>query len=334
MITIVNRAILHILDFDSGVTVFSEEELDVRNDSVATFLTKHVEKIFSDPNSKSGAFYTNSQFKEKMTEYLDGNLDFVSFSVYIAGSFHAAIAEADAAEPADLIICDVTVDGDRLLAVLKCNNKVGFTHQVTTVDGHVRNDIINHYAILPNLSQKIDEYVLAQADMASIRFSDKKRSVNGEETYIIADRILDCSSSISQKKAIDLVKSITHKVSENYGQSTVGAVSKAKNYIAQNAETSDYLDPVDLGREVFNASPAMQEEYLKEVKDAGIPEVIKLDRDFAMKKGKSHKIKTDTGIELVFPVDYFANKDFIEFINNPDGTISIELKNIGKIINK
>ena len=52
------------------------------------------------------------------------------------------------------------------------------------------------------------------------------------------------------------------------------------------------------------------------------------------KAGRSHKIKTDTGIEITFPSEYIENTDFIRFINNPDGTLSIELKNIGKIVNK
>lgn len=334
MIVLVNRAVLHILDFNSGVTVFSEEELDIQNDSVLTFIIKHVEKAFSDPNSKHGAFYANSLFKSRLSAYVDGSEDFISFSGYVAKEVYSAIVESDMVEPADLLVCDLSLDGSRVLAVLKCNNKVGFTHQVTTVDGHVRNDIINHYAILPSLSQKIDEYAFIQLDSMGIKFSDKKRLVDGKDTYIIPERILSCSATISQKNAIDLVKSIANRVSENHGQSTVTAVSKAKNYIVENAEVSDYLEPAELGREVFSSSKVMQEEYLREVKDAGIPEVIKLDRDFAIKKGKSHKIKTDTGIELVFPVDYFENKDFIEFINNPDGTISIELKNIGKIVNK
>ena len=50
-----------------------------------------------------------------------------------------------------------------------------------------------------------------------------------------------------------------------------------------------------------------------------------------MKKGRSQKIKTDTGIEITFPAEYAGNDDFIEFINQPDGTISIAVKNIGKI---
>ena len=49
---------------------------------------------------------------------------------------------------------------------------------------------------------------------------------------------------------------------------------------------------------------------------------------------RNHKIRTDTGIEITFPSEYIENTDFIQFINNPDGTLSIELKNIGKIVNK
>ncbi|MDR3589566.1 MAG: nucleoid-associated protein [Negativicutes bacterium] len=336
MLTIINKAILHVLDFHSGVTVFSEQELDSQNASVATFLTKHVEKLYSDSNAQSGLFYPDSDFKGRLTAYLDGSLDFTAFSVYVGEQVYSVVSLSEILDPADLIVCDLSIEGERFLAVLKCNNKVGFTHQVVTADGMVRNDIINHYAILPSITQKLDEYALIDLNSLQIRFGDKKRSIDGEDIYIIPEKILECSSSISPKKAIDLVNTIARKVSENHGQnavSSVAAVSKAKNYLVENAEVSDYLNPVELGRRVFSSSPMMQDEYIKEVQQAGIPETVKVDRALAEKKGKSHKIKTDTGIELAFPADYFQNTDYIEFINNPDGTLSIQLKNIGKIVN-
>jgi hypothetical protein len=331
--TIINKAILHILDFNSGVTVFSQQELDIKN-SVETFLTKHLEKASSDPGAKTGRFYPDSGFKNRLSAYLDGELDFISFSVYIAGLMYSSIAKSDKVESADLIVCDYSVDSQRLIAILKCNNRVGFTHQVIQSDNGVKNDIINHYAIMPSISQKIDEHAFIDTESLAIRFTDKKRLVDGQEAYIIADNILQCSSKVSSKDAIGMVSAITRKVAENHGQSSVMAVSKAKNYIMENTEKSDYLDPVDLGKEVFAASPMMQEEYMREVIDAGIAETVKIDKEFAQRKGRSHKIKTDTGIEITFPVDYFQNTDFIEFVNNSDGTISIQLKNIGKLINK
>ena len=127
---------------------------------------------------------------------------------------------------------------------------------------------------------------------------------------------------------------IAKKVAENHGESAVAAVTKAKTLMVEHTESSEYLDPVQVGREVFRSSPLMQQEYFEEVQKAGISEAVRIDREFCAKKGRQHKIKTDTGIEISFPVDYFENKEYMEFINNPDGTISIALKNIGKIINR
>ena len=331
---IINKSIMHTMDFNSGINVLSEQELNIKNDSVNTFLTKHIEKIVKDPNSQTGNFYPASELKKRIEAYRSGSYSFIDFSIFVAKAMYSAISQSDILDPADLLICDAMIDEQRLMIILKCNNKLGFTHHVVMDNGKMRNDIINHYAILPNISQKIDEYALIEMDTLNIKFSDKKRCIDGRESYVIPEIILQCSSTISAKGAIDLVKSIAKKVSESHGQISASAVSKAKNYIVENAEISDFLNTVELGREVFSSSQVMQDEYIKEVKEVGLPEKIKVDKDYAVKKSKNHKIKTDTGIEIIFPVDYFQNKDFIEIVNNPDGTLSIELKNIGKLIDK
>lgn len=334
MIIILNKAVLHILDFDSGITVLSEKELDIHDNSVITYITKHVEKFLNNSNAETGVFCKNSIFCKNLLDYTDGNLDFMEFSYYIANIIHSETSKSDILDPTDLIIADLSVDNKPYLVIFKCNNKIGFTHYVNKDDGRIKNELINYYTILPNISQKIDEYAIVETNSLYIKFNDKKRFIDGKDTFIIPEKLLECTSSISPKHAIDLVQSITRTVSENHGQSSVAAISKVKSYLVENAEISDFLDPVELGKEVFSSSSAMQEEYINEVKNAGIPNTVKVDRSFAIKNSKNHRIKTDTGIELAFPVDYFQNKDYIEFTNNPDGTILIQLKNIGKIINK
>ncbi len=334
MLITINRAILHILDFHSGVTVFSQQELDKESNSVVTFLTKHIEKSYTGQNAKSGSFHSNSKLKSLLADYLGGGLGFISFSVYVAEAMNTAIAQSDTLDPTDVLICDVTIDSNRVIGILKCSNKVGFIHQVVQENDQLKNDIINHYAILPSLTQKIEEYAFIDAESLEIKFIEKKRSVNGNETYLLADHILECSSRISPKGTLELVNTIAKTVAENHGESTVTAALKSKSYIVENTEVSDYLDPVELSKAVFPASPLMQQEYVQEVQKAGIPETVKIDKDLAIKAGKSHKIKTDTGIEITFPVDYFQTNEYIEFINNPDGTLSIALKKIGSIVNK
>ena len=51
MIASLKRAIVHILDANSGVSVYSEEELDVTDASINSFITKRSEEHTSELQS-------------------------------------------------------------------------------------------------------------------------------------------------------------------------------------------------------------------------------------------------------------------------------------------
>lgn len=330
----IKKAILHILDFNSGVTVLSDQELTVEN-SVETFLLKHIEKSYQDQNLKPGVFYEDSVFRRKLAAYAqEETLGFVEFSRYIVDVMYDAISKSDKLDSTDVLVADITIDDRRLIGIFKCNNRVGFIHQVVQTEEGIKNDIINHYAIMPGLSQRIDEYAFVDPASEEIQFIDKKCSINGEESHPLSDHVLECTSTASPKATMDLVSAITKKVAENHGQNSVEAVTLAKSYIAENVQASAYLQPMELGEKIFQSSPEMRAEYVSEVQNAGLADSVRIEPDFAMKKMKSHKIKTDTGIELSIPLDYFQNTEYVEFINHPDGTLSISLKNIMKLVNK
>lgn len=245
------------------------------------------------------------------------------------------LSHCDEMESTDLLVVDFTDDdGVRTLAVLMLENKTAYTHQVLDEEGNVYNKLIKHYAILPGTSQKIEAYALMRFDDFSIRFIDKKRKCNGDDIYILPDRLLQCTSQISGRDAVKIINKIAAEVAEDHGGSSVEALSKAKNYLADHAETSDSLSPKELGSAVFSDNKEMQSQFEEKIQEAQLPDNISVQQDFARKTGKTHKIKTDTGIEITFPSEYIDNSDYIQFINNPDGTLSIELKNIAKIVNK
>ena len=43
---------------------------------------------------------------------------------------------------------------------------------------------------------------------------------------------------------------------------------------------------------------------------------------------------TDTGVEILFPSEYYKDDENISIINNDDGTISVQINNINKLTNK
>ena len=60
-------------------------------------------------------------------------------------------------------------------------------------------------------------------------------------------------------------------------------------------------------------------------------EVVKPKNETTIRKFQTQRLVTDTGIELVIPMEDYKNPDKVEFVTQSDGTISVLLKNIGKL---
>ena len=62
--------------------------------------------------------------------------------------------------------------------------------------------------------------------------------------------------------------------------------------------------------------------------------LVKEVKEISEKKFGKQKLKLSNGIELIVPLEVYRNPDLIEFINNPDGTLSVTIKNVEDIVNK
>ena len=330
---IIDKAVLHILDINSGMTIYSDEELSI-SDSIETFLLKHIEKAWKSQEAKPGTFYDDSAFKVMMSNYLKGETDFISFSKEIGHTFEEAFCHAEEMTSADVIVADVRIDDRRQLVVFKCNSHMGYIHQVNQTENGVKNDIINHYSIMPNLTQKMDEFAFIDTENMSISVDAKRYTIDGNSIYVFPEILLECSLNPSPKEAIKNLNKTAKKVAEAYGQDEVAIAASVKNYVAETMMNDDELDLAAVGQEVFKDNPSMQADFEAAIQEAGFTEPVKMDQEATLKKMYKHKLKTDTGIELTIPTDYFDNTEFVEFNNNEDGTLSITLKHISNIVNR
>ena len=330
----INKGILHILDFSSGLSVFSQQELDFSRDEVLDYIEKHLQKAQGDAGNKPGIFYESSDCKLRLQQYLEGGTDFIGFTTFLGHKLYDTIVTSDCLDPLDVVIVQYTDNDIPYIAILLLGHKEAYTHKAESLDGVITNQLLRHLAILPGTAQKLDAYAIIRCDDFTISLQDKIGHVDGERKELLSELVLQCTAQVSPKEVIKTVTKAVKKVAEDHAANTVEALARAKSYLVENAESSDTFSPIELGREVFSDSTAMQQAFEEAVAKKELPAVVKVDKQMAVKAGRSHKIKTDTGIEVTFPAEYFENHEFIEFITNPNGTISIELKNIGKIVDK
>ena len=58
-------------------------------------------------------------------------------------------------------------------------------------------------------------------------------------------------------------------------------------------------------------------------------ETVRPKSEQTLRRFQTQRLTTDTGIEITIPMEEYRNPDHVEFITNPDGTISVLIKNIG-----
>jgi hypothetical protein len=332
---IVKKAILHILDNASQIPVLSNKELDL-NDDLQIYLSKHLSKILSDQNLKKASFIEDNNMILSLCKSLsedDSNL--INASAEIANTLFELMSKHIDIPAADIILTIFNLNNTDYLGLLKLNYKKAFTHWVNTIDNGNINSIIQHQTLLPLDNQRIDECFLVNLEDFSLKIIEKQVEINGEKDYYLSKLLLRCTSELSNNSKLKIINKVTKDINKKYFDEDYEKAIQVKKAISDSLENTEKIQIQEVAATVFKESEDIQKEYIEEISKAGIKEQeIILPEKVIEKKFTTQKIKTDTGIEINFPIEYAENQDKIEFINNPDGTISIVIKNIGKITNK
>ena len=319
--TIIDKAALHILDAAAEASLLSAAELPLAG-AVGEYLAAHIERSRKSPDKKAGTFYEDSECKKEIAAYLAGEKDFLAFS-------HAA----EAAKML-LFVLDVKEDERRELVLFLCRSHAGFSPAVVDTAGGLSAELNAESSLLPSASATMDEFAFVDLSTLAVHVRARRYTIDGNAIFVLPELVLECGQAPSAREALKKASDTAKKVAEAYGGDAVETAAAVKSFVAGELAEKDAVNPFEAGREVFKGNPAMQAEYEKAIEEAGFAAPVEMDRESILKKMKSHKLKTDTGIELTIPTDYFDNTEFVEFRRGEDGTISITLKQIQNIVNR
>lgn len=216
--------------------------------------------------------------------------------------------------------------GRTYFAGLKMNYHDGFSHYY--MNGNLT--IVGQRVLLPGTGRKLEEAFLVDLETLDVRILEKKYLMMDEsrEAYLSA-RILGCVPEISEKSKLMAVKKAMQKANkEVLGDRKVveqELMSRMHGYLAE--EEAPVIS--EMCREVLRDYPqvtAMVEEQL--AAENIDPEATVQVGEKTMKRLEKQSVKTPDGIEVKIPADLFADQRAMEFIQNPDGTISLLIKNV------
>ncbi len=331
---IMKMGIVHILDSAVGMPVLSDCLIDMGS-NLCDFLKAHIEKFTESDDVKRCQFSEGSEVMELLKGCCADN--FVETSKALCTKLYGIMNANIDIPAADAAVVVFGCEGIDYFGFLKLNYKTSYTHSTKpTEEGGNLNDIILQKAILPSQGQKLTEAFLVNLSNGEIILTEKKFEINGEKKNYFSEMFLECHAPMSQKTKLDIVTRAVEQVNKKYyGDDDTRRKMEIKQAIYDELEEKGSLAVEEVKQKVFKDSPQMQADLEEKLGKYNMAkEVVAPKSEATVKKFQKQHLTTDTGIEITIPMEEYKDPDKVEFITNPDGTISVLIKNIGRLSTK
>jgi hypothetical protein len=267
--------------------------------------------------------------------FTNKELDFIEKSSEMAQMVFDSLAISEDAPSGDLLVVELAeLNGTPKLGLLKFNYKPSFTHHVTYVEDKMQNNIILNKTIFPSMTQRIDECCLINLETFELEIVEKKYSFEGQKRLFFTERFLQVDPKPTVTENLKIIKKAVKEVAGRYNEEEYVSMSQTQQAIFESIEEDGIISKEKIADVVFENNESAKQEYFEIIEQTKFSEEIPSNVPKYEKKYSKQKFKLTNGIELSVPTDIFKDKELIEFINNPDGTISVMIKNVEEVVSK
>ena len=327
----IKKAILHIIDREAGSLICSQKELDLKEYAAKQYLDSAIKKL-EKAEYKNGLLNQESDFYRLIQ---NSELEFVEKSSEMAQMLFDSLSISEDAPSGDLLVFEATeLDGTPKLGLIKFNYKPSYTHHVTYVEEKMQNNIILNKTIFPSTTQRIEECCLINLETFDLEIVEKKYSFEGQKRLFFSERFLQVDPKPTVTENLKIIKKAVKEVANRYNEEEYVSMSQTQQAIFESIEEDGIISKEKIAEAVFDTNESAKQEYFEIIEQTKFSEEIPSNIPKYEKKYSKQKFKLTNGIELSIPSDIFKDKDLVEFINNPDGTISVMIKNVEEVVSK
>ena len=332
---IITNAIVHILETSVGMPILSEHVLE-RHEELNDLLRTHIYKVASGDDLKTCVF--GNEEESEMFRLVKGFREdgLVDFSKEAARQLYDIMHKNPDIPSADFCVASFRCNERSYLALLKMNYKDSFVHMTQNADdGSNYISIIMQTATLPASASKLTEAVIIDLEDYTVKIVEKKYEVNGVNTNYLSELYLKCYAKMSQRTRMKIVEKTVDQINHKYFEDNIEKQLESKAVIESQIREEGAITPAVISEKLYREYPTVKEEFEEKLgKYNMVTEEVRPQNEITVRKLHKQYLKTDTGIEINIPMDEYNNNDSVEFITNPDGTISIMIKNINRLMAK
>ena len=324
---IIHQAILHVLDTTLDAPVLSGGGMELTAEKTA-YLQNHIEKLLASDEIRQCRPLPDSAFRNE----LEHNQDFIDLSCRIAGVLFDYMHAHTTIPGADLAVVDFTRDGAPWLGILKLNYKNGYTHYTETVEGAPVNSIIQQRACLPTQSGKVEEGALVNLTDYSMRLLEKKYDIDGHKEFYLSSVVFQYTQAEPEKKKLQAIQEAAAQAVKDAYEDEPHADAQVAMLIAnQAADNANQVSVEQVRQQLAEEYPLAAvpfDDYVEKsevLEEAAAPVTVTPAR---IRRMESRSIRTANGIEVKIPTELLNSDSELEFLHDPDGSVSLLIKNV------
>ena len=287
---IIHQAILHVLDTTLDAPVLSGGGMELTAEKTA-YLQYHIEKLLASDEIRQCRPLPDSAFRNE----LEHNQDFIDLSCRIAG-----------------VLFD-------------------YMHAHTTIPG-ADLAIIQQRACLPTQSGKVEEGALVNLTDYSMRLLEKKYDIDGHKEFYLSSVVFQYTQAEPEKKKLQAIQEAAAQAVKDAYEDEPHADAQVAMLIANQAADNDNQVSVEQVRqqlaEEYPLAAVPFDDYVEKsevLEEAAAPVTVTPAR---IRRMESRSIRTANGIEVKIPTELLNSDSELEFLHDPDGSVSLLIKNV------
>lgn len=328
----IKEAILHIFDLNSNEPIFSFAGLDLTEKFTMDYLHAMIEKVEDSDNMKTGVLTADNPLNQTFSTIQE---DFIETTKTLTEKFFSITKINPEIPAADLLFVFFTVDEVPCLGLFKLNYSDSITHYVSYEEDTLTNQLIVNRSILPSARQAIQEGMVLNLTNMEYHVIEKKHLIDelAEKVYYFTELFLEDKPQPSLKENISIIKKAVQKTSKAFNDEEFQVLADTKEALVHSMTEENVIDNQVIAETLYGDNYAKKEKFFEEVKELGYVDRAPAEVAVAGPKYSKQKFRLDNGIEISIPLELYKDPEVVEFINNPDGTTSVMIKNIEKIKN-
>ncbi len=317
----IKEATISILDTGISMPVISTEVLELTPE-IEEYIEVQVERLHGSDDSKK------CTLDQGLSQFQSDGINNQEMYNNIASKFFRIMEQNIDIPIGDLIMGKAIIGEDAAFFFLKMEYKEGLTHMIShSVQGKI--ELVPYKTILPSKSAKATEGFIVFPNTNEALVVEKPYLFDDTKDVYISSRILQTTTEKSAKETISEIMKTVKTVNKSMPIGRELGVEKVNTVLHNTMKDDLSLDIEKVSEAFYPEDVRAKTEFVEILKDKEIDQELVIPvSEKTVKKFEKKLVKTYGGVEIKIPAHVYANTDEVEFINNPNGTVSVLIKNV------